>query len=122
MPHAGPVAGVGNRVRIDHLYGRSVADTDAMAALTHRTPWAVRTVCEREEEGYDVDQCTLQLRAHPREPELVTATQAQHLLGVPAGTIRVWAHRGQLRSYQRNRQGHPLYDAEHIRALNRKPL
>ena len=105
-------------MRIDHLYGRSVADTAAMAALTGRTPWSVRTVCTRQEEGYDVDICTAVLQANPIEPDLVTAAQAEHRFGVPSGHVRQSAYRGRLTSYQTDPQGFPLYDAATVQAMH----
>lgn len=115
----------GNPMRIDHIRGRSVADTAALAALTRRSAWSVRTLCPRDcdppDPGYDVDTCTLILAAHPGEPPLLTAVDAERYLGVPAGTVRQWAHRGQLVSYLRDPQGRPLYDAAHIDDLIRRP-
>lgn len=108
-------------MRIDHLYGRSVADTAAMAALTHRHPAAVRTICKREPEGYDVDVCIAELNANPTDPTLYTAAQAQRELGIPAGTVRQWASYGRIRARHRDGRGSPLYDAEELRALKREP-
>jgi hypothetical protein len=105
-------------VRVDHLHGRSVADTDAMAALTRRTHWSVRTLCERKEEGYDVKTCEAVLEANPVEPKLITAAQAQHLHDIPAGHVRQWAYRGRLVSYQTDGQGFPLYDETAVLALH----
>lgn len=107
-------------MRIDHLFGRSVADTDAMAALTKRPPAAVRILCLREDQGYDVDTCTLRLEQHPQDPVLLTAAQAQQLLGIPAGTVRQWASNQRIRAHSRNTRGHPLYHAADLDRLNRR--
>lgn len=108
-------------MRIDHICGRSVADTAALAALTRRSAWSVRTLCPRDcdppDPGYDVDTCTLILQAHPGEPPLLTAVQAEQYLGVPAGKVRVWAYRGRLVSHQTDGRGNPLYDAAKIAEL-----
>jgi len=41
--------------------------------------------------------------------ELVTAVEAATRCGVPAGTVRVWDHRGQVVAVGRNRRGAKLY-------------
>lgn len=101
-------------MRINHLYGRSVADTAAMVALTRRTPWAVRTLCERDPEGYDVKKCTATLADNPHHGRLLTAADAQKYLGIPAGTVRAWASAGRLDKVDRDPRGYPLYDAAQL--------
>jgi hypothetical protein len=96
-------------VKVEHRGGRSVADTDAMAAVTGRTAWAIRAHCTRQPAGYDVDDCAATLAAIP-DPILLTAAQAQQYLGIPAGTVRSWASRDHLQSHDRDQHGHPLYD------------
>ena len=109
-------------VNVQHLPdGRSIADTAALAALTGRSPWAVRTLCERGDNGYDVDDCTERLEANPGVGRLLTAAQAQQYLGVPAGTVRYWASRGLLHCRGRNPRGIPLYEAARIVELRDPP-
>ena len=103
-------------MRIDHLYGRSVADTAAMVALTRRTPWAVRTLCERDEEGYDIDTCTATLQANPHHGRLMTAADAQKYLGVPANRVYQWAYRSELRAVDTH-DGRPVYLVEDLLRL-----
>lgn len=88
-----------------------------MRAITGRSAWAIRSTCPREPAGYDVAACTAQLHADPYEPILLTATQAQVFLGVPAVTVRSWAYRGRLVSHDRDGLGRPLYDAVRIAEL-----
>jgi hypothetical protein len=102
---------------ITHLSCGSAADTAAMTAITGRSAWSVRATCPRDPAGYDVAACSAQLRAAPYEPTLLTAAQAQRYLGVAAGTVRSWAYRGQLASYDRDERGSPLYDALAIAEL-----
>ena len=105
-------------MRIDHLYGRSVADTAAMAALTGYPPAAIRRYCKREEHGYDVNASEQILWALPR-PVLVTAAEGARRLDIPVGTIYAWASqsRARLKSWQRDPRGRPLYDMEDLHRL-----
>lgn len=89
-----------------------------MRAITGRSAWAVRSLCDRSAQGYDVAACAAHLRTEPYEPILLTAAQAAHFLGVPAATVRSWARRGRLRSHDRNAYGRPLYDARAIVELS----
>lgn len=103
-------------MQIRHDGDRSLADTAAMAAITHRRPWVIRSTCPREPVGYDVEACAEVVAAAP-EPVLLTAAEATHRLGLAASTVRQWAHRGRLRSWERNERGHPLYDEADLRRL-----
>lgn len=102
---------------ISHLSHGTVADTAAMHAITGRSAWSIRSTCPRTPHGYDVAECSAQLRADLYEPTLLTAAQAQLFLGVPAGTVRSWAYRGRLTSHDRDGLGRPLYDAARIAEL-----
>lgn len=102
---------------ITHLPHGTVADTAAMTAITGRSAWAVRSLCVRGAHGYDVAACSAHLRTDLYEPVLLTAAQAAHFLGVPAGTVRSWANRGRLASHDRDGFGRPLYDAVRIAEL-----
>lgn len=112
-----PRAHGGRGLIIIHTPGATVADTAAMRAITGRSAWSIRSTCPREPAGYDVAECSAQLRAEPYEPPLITAAQAQRYLGVSAGTVRSWANRGRLVSHDRDGSGRPLYDALRIAEL-----
>ena len=75
--------------------GRTIGDTQLMAALTGRPPAAVRVHCPRGEHGYDVRECEAILR-EADDPVVLTARQAEQYLAIPAGTVRAWACRGML--------------------------
>ena len=102
---------------VTHTPHGTIADTAAMHAITGRSAWSIRATCERAPDGYDVAGCTAQLAADPYEPTLLTATQAQRFLGVPAATVRSWAARGRLVSHDRDARGFALYDAAVIARL-----
>lgn len=102
---------------VSHLPHGTVADTAAMRAITGRSAWSIRSTCPRGPAGYDVAACTAHLHADLYEPILLTAAQAAHFLGVPAGTVRSWANRGRLASHDRDGLGRPLYDAVRIAEL-----
>lgn len=89
--------------------GRMIGDTQLMAALTARPPATVRRHCTRDEHGYDVRACEAVLR-EADDPVTVTAADAERYLGIPAVTVRTWAHRGQLHPLDRDGDGRPLYD------------
>lgn len=98
--------------------GRSIADTDALTAITTRPPALIRRHGHRLPTGrYDVQQ-TIEQLAHLPDPVLLTAADAHRYLGIPDGTIRSWASRGLLRSYDRDPSGRPLYDAADLHTLN----
>jgi hypothetical protein len=103
-------------VIVNHLYGRSVADTAAMAALTHRSPWAIRNVCKRDPEGYDVKKCTAALEDEPHAGMLMSAAQAEKYLKIRANTIYQWVFRGELKPVDRDGR-QPLYLAEDLLRL-----
>lgn len=104
---------------VEHRPGRTVADTDAMAALTGRTPWTIRAHGVRPDGRlYDHD-ATLAAIATVPEPVLLNASQAQAHLGLRAGTVRQWAHRGRIRSLAKDRAGRPLYDLADLLRLAR---
>lgn len=109
---------------VDHLAdGRTLADTAAMAALTGRPPATIRRHCRhtRHPEGrYDVQLCETALRAAP-DPILLSATQAEAHLGIPAGTVRSWASRQAIVPLDWGPTGQPLYDAAQLHRLHRNP-
>lgn len=105
-------------MQVRHLGERTIADTDAMRAITCRSRWVIRSRCERGPDGYDVDTCAAAVAAAP-EPVLLTAADAWQYLGIRAGNVRQWASKGRLTSYDRNEHGHPLYDALDLRRLGR---
>ena len=82
--------------------GRTVGDTAGMAALTGRHPATVRVLGRglRGADGYDADVMTVVLAGKP-DPVLLTAQEAERYLGIPAGTIYVWVHRGRLAAVDR---------------------
>lgn len=47
----------------------------------------------------------------------LTAAQAQQYLGIPAGTVRSWRSRGELRPFDRDRLGRPRYSADDLLRL-----
>lgn len=98
-------------MKIDHQPGgRSLADTAALVVLLARPAAAIRKHCPRDEAGYDIALCE-QILAGEDDPILMTARQAEQYLGIPAGTVRAWACRGQLRSYDHTPDGlRPMYD------------
>lgn len=101
---------------VDHLPdGRTIADTQALVALTGRPVHAIRRHCPREDRGYDVARCETALLAQP-DPIVLTAAQAQIYLGIPAGTIYSWVSRGQLAPLDR-RAGRPVYDVADLTRL-----
>jgi hypothetical protein len=105
-------------VIVEHLPdGRTVMDTQALAAITARPPALIRRHCTRDDTGrYDARACPETLAPLP-DPVLLTAAQAGQYLGIPPGTVRSWAGRGQLRAWDRDRAGRPLYDADDLRNL-----
>jgi hypothetical protein len=97
-------------VKIDHQPdGRTIADTMAIAALLARPAAAVRRHCRRHAAGYDVADCEHVLADAP-DPILISAVDAQRYLNIPAGTVRAWACRVAIRSYDHTAEGRPLYD------------
>lgn len=96
--------------------GRMIGDTQLMAALTARPPATVRRHCPRSEHGYDVRACEAILH-EADDPVLLTARQAEQYLAIPAGTVRSWACRGDLRSYDHTAAGRPMYDVGELLAL-----
>lgn len=105
---------------IEHRGDRSIADTDGMRAVTGRRPWVIRSACDRGPDGYDVDHCVTVLRG-VRDPVLITSVDAETYLGIPRGTVRSWASRGLVRSYESNANGRPLYDAVLLADLRDDP-
>lgn len=101
---------------IDHLPdGRTLADTQALVALTGRPVAAIRRHCPREQLGYDVERCETALLAQP-DPIVLTAREAARYMGIPAGTVRSWASRGQLAPLD-ERDGWPAYDVGDLARL-----
>ncbi|GAA2108775.1 hypothetical protein [Streptomyces synnematoformans] len=49
------------------------------------------------------------------QPLLVDTQAAQLATGVPAGTLRVWLHRGRLTRHGHDRQGRALVDLNEVR-------
>lgn len=88
-----------------------------LAAVTGRSPWVIRSTCARGEGGYDFEQAVAALDAAPDEPTLLTASEAERFLRIPANRIYQWAFRGQLRSYDAAGQS-PLYDVADLTRLN----
>jgi hypothetical protein len=104
-------------VKIDHQPGGvTIADTQVIAALFARPAAAVRRHCPRHALGYDVATCEAILAEAP-DLILVTARQAQQYLAIAAGTVRSWACRGAIRSYDHTAEGWPLYDVGELLAL-----
>ena len=95
--------------------GRTIADTQALVALTGRPAHAIRRWCERGSRGYAIDQCETALLANP-DPIVLTAAEARAYLGIPRGTIRSWVHRGQLAPLG-ERDGWPAYDVTDLTRL-----
>ena len=101
---------------IDHLPdGRTLADTQALVALTGRPVAAIRRHCPRTDRGYDVERCETALLAQP-DPIVLTCTEAERYMGIPAGTIYSWVSRGQLAPLDR-RDGRPAYDVSDLTRL-----
>lgn len=98
--------------------GRTIADTQALVALTGRPAHAIRRWCERGSRGYAVDQCETALLANP-DPIVLTARDAEQYMGIKAGTIYSWVSRGQLAPLDR-RDGRPVYDVADLVALREK--
>lgn len=97
-------------MKIDHqLDGTTIADTMAIAALFARPRATVRRYCRRHPGGYDVAVCEVVLNTAP-DLILITARDAQRYLNIPAGTVRAWACRAAIRSYDHTAEGRPLYD------------
>lgn len=86
-----------------------MADTMAIATLYARPAATVRRHCQRHAQGYDVKMCEHTLIDAP-DLILITARDAQLYLHIPAGTVRAWACRGAIRSYEHTAQGRPMYD------------
>jgi hypothetical protein len=103
-------------VIVDHLPdGRTIADTQALVALTGRPVHAIRRHCPREDRGYDVARCETALLAQP-DPIVLTAHEAARYMGIPGGTVRSWASRGLLRPLG-ERDGWPAYDVADLARL-----
>jgi hypothetical protein len=94
-------------------HDRHFRDTGALAIITGRSPWVIRAHCHREPEGYDVDASFAVLKDIP-EPILVNAPDAERYLGTRAATVRQWAHRQLIHSFDRDRRGLPLYDVSEL--------
>jgi hypothetical protein len=107
-------------VIVDHLPdGRTIADTQALVALTGRPVHAIRRHCPREDRGYDVARCETALLAQP-DPIVLTARDAERYMGIPGGTVRSWASRGLLRPLG-ERDGWPAYDVSDLARLAAGP-
>lgn len=98
--------------------GRTLADTAALAAVTGRSPTAVRRWCEPAAGGlYDVAQAELVLAGVP-EPQLYPGSRlAGRAVGVSPSAVRMWVARRQLSSWDRTPDGRPLYDLADLRRL-----
>jgi hypothetical protein len=96
--------------RDDDRYFR---DTGALSILTGRSHWVIRANCHREPDGYDVMASAARLEGVP-DPVLITAADAERYLGIRAATVRQWAHRQLISSYDRDRHGSPLYDVSEL--------
>jgi excisionase family DNA binding protein len=96
-----------------------ICDTARMAALTARRPATIRHLCRdlRGPAGYDYNQCLPILDAHPEEVVVLTAAEAEQYLGVKAGTVRQWVHRGLMKAVDRNGDGHPRYNSSDLQRL-----
>lgn len=51
---------------------------------------------------------------------LLSATDAEHTLGIPASTVRTWAERQKIYSGGLSTQGHPVYWEVDLMALRHK--
>ncbi|MFG3154241.1 hypothetical protein ACGF7W_19605 [Streptomyces sp. NPDC048219] len=54
------------------------------------------------------------------QPVLVDAYAAQAATGIPAGTIRVWLHRGRITRHGHDARGRALVDLREVRARARR--
>jgi hypothetical protein len=100
--------------------GRSIADTDALTAITTRPPALIRRHGHRLPTGlYDVQQ-TIEQLAHLPDPVLLTAADAHRYLGIPAGTVYSWVSRRLLAPLDRTAAGRPLYDVADLHTLNNR--
>lgn len=98
-------------MKIDHQpSGVAIADTQAIATLFARPAATVRRHVPRHSAGYVVAEAE-QILAQADDLILMTAAQAQQYLNIPAGTVRAWACRGAIRSYDHTPDGlRPMYD------------
>lgn len=107
-------------MHVEHRGDRTIADTQGMAALTARTPAAIRYICRdlRAPDGYDHDQCEALLDAHPDDPATVAAIDAERLpgIGIPANRIYQWVHIGVLRPVDWHGRS-PLYAVDDLLRL-----
>ena len=92
---------------------RHFRDTGQLAMITGRSPWMIRANCHREPDGYDYI-ASLELLEDIPEPVLLNAPDAERYLGIRAATVRQWAHRQLIRSFDRDSRGLPLYDASEL--------
>lgn len=105
-------------MKIDHQ--RGIADTSAIAALFARPAATVRRHCRRHAAGYDVKACGHELADAP-DLILISAADAERYLSIPAGTVRAWACRLAIRSYDHTAEGRPLYDVGDLLRLKGDP-
>lgn len=110
-------------MHVEHRGDRTIADTQGMAALTARTPAAVRYVCRglRGPDGYDHDACEALLDQHPADPATVSATDAERLpgIGIPANRIYQWVHVGLITAVDWHGRS-PLYAVDDLVRLRNR--
>ena len=98
-----------------------VRDTQQLAIITGRQPATIRTVCRhlRGPDGYDFAAAEEALRDAP-DPILLTATDAERYLGIPANRIHQWKFVDLVKPVDRDGQGRPLYAVDDLLRLRRK--
>lgn len=96
---------------------RTVGDTGGVHAVTGRPLATIRVVCRelRGPDGYDVELCERALR--DCEVVVLTASEAQRYLGIPANRIYQWVFRQVLAPVGRDGR-RPQYLLSDLQRLN----
>jgi hypothetical protein len=109
-------------VFVQHSEGRSVADTDAMCAVTGRSDVAravqIRRYCPRDENGrYEVELALEAIAASPEPVVYPGSRLAGRAVGVAAATVRAWVGRKRIRTYGEDASGRPLFCLDELQLL-----
>lgn len=98
-----------------------VRDTQQLHIITGRPPTAIRLVCRdlRGPDGYAYPDALERLDANRADPVVLTATQAEQYLGIPANRIYQWLHVGLITPIDHDGRS-PLYLADDLVQLRNR--